>query len=165
MDLLAYFCTLLQEAIRLYWPALAFNALVYFLWLLNERVDLPFDFKLSIGKTRIIGDSRGFIGGVLALLIGVLGSVLTQTTLPLYASLGAEFGAIAESFVKRRLGVRQGSHLLFVDESDTLIGATLFLLLATEIPLDVFLFALSFTFAGHLFFNKKVRPILESKWN
>jgi hypothetical protein len=161
MDWSVYLSTLIQEAVKLYWPAVVYNLLVYYTWLWNEKSNIPLDFNLTLRGVRLVGDSRGAAGLILSIVIGVFGVVLTNTFLPLYSAVGAEAGTIAESFVKRRLGYKRGQHLIFLDEWDSILGATIFLTLATTIRLDVFLFTLTATFIGHNLFNKLIRPRME----
>jgi len=161
MDWPAYLSILLQEAVKLYWPAVVYNLLVYYTWLWNRKSNIPLDFNLNFRGVRLIGDSRGAAGLILSVIIGVFGVAITNTYLPLYSAVGAETGTIIESFIKRRLGYKRGQHLIFLDEWDSILGATIFLMLATTIRLDVFLFTLAATFTGHYLFNKHIRPKME----
>jgi len=163
MELPAYSYFLLREAVRLYWPAVAFNLAVYFLWLWNRKTEIPIDFNRSLGGVRLVGDSRGFTGAALAFTLGVFGGMAMESYLPFYAALGAEAGTIFESFVKRRLGVKRGTHTWILDETDVILGATLFLLPVTSIRGDVFLFTITASLIGHYVFNRLIRPRIERK--
>ncbi|MBM3308971.1 MAG: CDP-archaeol synthase [Candidatus Altiarchaeales archaeon] len=158
MDWPAYSYTLLQEAVKLYWPAVTYNLLVYYTWLWNYKSNIPLDFNIKVKGVRLIGDSRGAAGLILSVIIGVFGAAITGSYLPFYAAVGAETGTITESFIKRRLGFKRGQHLIFLDEWDSILGATIFLMLATTVRTDVFIFTLVATFIGHNLFNKLIRP-------
>ncbi len=149
MEPLAYLLYLAQESLRLYWAALAFNILVFALWVWNGRTVIPLDRGLHLGGGRVLGDSRDYGGLFLAVVIGTVGAAATQSTVPLLSAVGAQAGTVLESFFKRRLGYAEGRNVIVLDEVDIILGATAFLLPATPVRLDVFAFALASTFAGH----------------
>jgi hypothetical protein len=163
MELPAYCYFLLREAVRLYWPAVAFNLCVYFIWIWNRKTEIPIDLYRSLGNTRLVGNSRGFTGAALAFTIGIAGVAASGSYLPFYAALGAEAGTIFESFVKRRLGFKRGTHVWILDETDVILGATAFLLPVTAIRGDVFLFTITASMIGHYAFNTQIRPRIEKR--
>jgi hypothetical protein len=124
---------------------------------------MPLDFGMKLGGRRVFGDSRDFEGVFLAFVIGVCGVVATSSYLPFFAALGANFGTLCESFIKRRLGYRCGQHMWVIDETDIMLGATVFLLPIIQIRADVFVFAFLATFTGHYLFNILLRPGIERR--
>lgn len=98
----------------------------------------PIDFgKNFIDNNRILGDGktiRGFLGGSLCgTLVGVFQIYLSkyvglpnfnkQVTIVAALAIGALFGDILFSFIKRRLNLKRGHPFPLVDQIDFLIGS------------------------------------------
>jgi CDP-2,3-bis-(O-geranylgeranyl)-sn-glycerol synthase len=109
--------------------------------------------KLPDGKP-IFGSHKTFRGFIAGLLAGVLTSVIQTILLQSYPSsdftlslpfqfnvligsmiaLGALVGDLIHSFVKRRMGLVEGSPLPVADQLDFVVGAILFSLLVSASP-------------------------------
>lgn len=109
--------------------------------------------KLPDGKP-IFGSHKTFRGFIAGLLAGVLTSVIQTTLLQSYPSsdfvlslpfqfnvligsmiaLGALVGDLIHSFIKRRMGLVEGSPLPVADQLDFVLGAILFSLLVSASP-------------------------------
>ncbi len=94
----------------------------------------PLDFhRLFLDGRRLLGDGvtiRGAVAGTcFGTLICVIQSFFSQYTLPFSLKLGflLSFGAIVgdlvESFFKRRVRMKRGSPLPFLDQLDFVVGA------------------------------------------
>ena len=131
----------------------------------------PIDFKRNwIDKNRIFGDGKtieGFSFGLFAgFLIGALEAYL-YTDLNSYAmqfgvelpiinlfvgfmiALGALFGDLAGSFLKRRFKLKRGAEVPLLDQWNFIIGAVLFSLWFTEITIWMLLIMLVITPVVH----------------
>ncbi len=120
----------------------------------------PIDFGKSYGGKRILGDGKTiqgvmagvFAGAVSGLLICLIFSDLliiqNYFFLAFLLSIGAMFGDCAESFFKRRIGIKRGGRWLFADQLDFVLGGLLFSLLfrIPEIELVVVLIILTLIF-------------------
>lgn len=126
----------LAQAFWLIAPAYAANA---FPPLMNGR--RPLDFKRRLKTHRIFGDGKTIEGSIAGLLFGIfIGSlqILSQSYIPEFGltkmaiplvfllSIGAIFGDILGSFIKRRLGVPRGNPVIFLDQLDFLVISLLF---------------------------------------
>ena len=104
----------------------------------------PIDFGRSLAGKRILGDNktwRGFFSGILVSLAIVeiqiwlypfpAGMTMVNYKsediiwLGLALGAGAILGDAAESFIKRRLGIRPGENFLIADQIDWILGAVL----------------------------------------
>jgi len=107
--------------------------------------------KLSDGKP-IFGSHKTVRGFIVGLIAGVLTSVVQATLLPHITfsefvlpfqfnvligsmiALGALVGDLVHSFIKRRMGLVEGSPFPVADQIDFVVGAVLFSLLASASP-------------------------------
>jgi hypothetical protein len=157
MELHAYLFFLSQESLRLYWPAFLFNIAIYFIYLWCNKLLIPLDANIYFFGRRALGDTRGVDGIMLSMIIGAGGIFITNSYLPFFSAVGANFGTVCESFLKRRLGFQYGQNVLFLDETDIILGATIFMLPVVNLRLDVFIFALFGTFMAKYIFNTRFR--------
>jgi len=98
------------------------------------------DTAIDFGKTfrdgkRILGDGktyRGFVLGVLSgIIIGMaqnfvapdIGCPIFATSALICLPLGAMIGDLVKSFLKRRVGFKQGAPLPLIDQLDLVLGA------------------------------------------
>jgi CDP-2,3-bis-(O-geranylgeranyl)-sn-glycerol synthase len=139
------------------------------------RGSLPIDFnrKWFDGK-RIFGDGKtveGFSIGVIAgTFVGVLESIVQPSinsyavmwgfqipemsfTIGLLISLGALLGDMGGSFIKRRINVRRGGEVLFLDQWNFIVGSLLFVFLLTDITVWMVLIMLLLTLVVHRLAN------------
>jgi CDP-2,3-bis-(O-geranylgeranyl)-sn-glycerol synthase len=137
----------------------------------------PVDFGKSWRGKRIFGDGktwRGLIIGIIAgSLFGLLWHFLSQfpplsetyfvfdfrITDPffgLYLSVGAMIGDLANSFLKRRLGLKRGAPFWGLDQWNLVLGGLLmaYLFAPTFIIAEQFIALLVITFAIHLTGNQ-----------
>ena len=161
MELSQYLFFLLQEAIRLYWAAFLYNPGIYLVWLWNRKTVIPLDLGANFSGKRLIGDSRSFDGLLLSIAFGITGVFITASYIPFFASVGANFGTVVSSFVKRRLGFTRGRHAWLIDEFDFIAGAALFVSFIEPFNPGVFVFAAACAFILHNAANLWVRPKLD----
>ncbi|MDR3292069.1 MAG: CDP-2,3-bis-(O-geranylgeranyl)-sn-glycerol synthase [Methanobrevibacter sp.] len=111
---------------------------------------------------RIIGDGvtiEGFAYGILfGTLIGAIegfknGNILFYLQLGLLLSLGALVGDAVGSFIKRRLGLSKGKPAPILDQLDFFIGAILFALLMSPVPMNYIIIGAILTLILHLTAN------------
>jgi len=128
---------LILQALWFIWPAYCANA---FPPLMKGK--RPLDFDKNLGKNRFLGDSKtieGTIGGVLfGVAIGLVqtkiyGYIPKDTgffefTIPIIVllSVGALFGDIIGSFIKRRLAMEPGDPAFLLDQLGFLVFALIF---------------------------------------
>jgi CDP-2,3-bis-(O-geranylgeranyl)-sn-glycerol synthase len=93
----------------------------------------PMDFGRSFIDGRpILGRNKTFLGFFSGLIIGTAVGLLESVVFRpphifgLILSLGALFGDLASSFLKRRLGLQPGELLPVLDQIDFIIGSILF---------------------------------------
>jgi CDP-2,3-bis-(O-geranylgeranyl)-sn-glycerol synthase len=111
---------------------------------------------------------RGFVAGVVAgTLTGAVQTMVLQSTSPsalsppydfslllgFLVSLGALAGDLVHSFVKRRIGLKEGSSLPVADQLDFVVGAVLFSALVSPPPLLTIALILIITLPIHLLTN------------
>jgi len=148
-------------------PAYAANAIPV---LFGGGLAIDGDRKLWDGKP-IFGSHktvRGFVAGVIAgTLTGAAQTVVLQSIAPsvfsppydfsvllgFLISFGALAGDLVHSFVKRRIGLKEGSSLPVADQLDFVVGAVLFSALASPPPLLTIALILVITLPTHLLTN------------
>jgi len=130
--------------------------------------------KLPDGKP-VFGSHKTFRGFIAGLLAGVLTSVVQTILLQSYPSsdftlslpfqfnvligsiiaLGALVGDLVHSFIKRRIGLAEGSPLPVADQLDFVVGAILFSLPVSVYPLPLLtvIFIIVITPPVHLLTN------------
>lgn len=111
---------------------------------------------------------RGFVAGVIAgTLTGAVQSIVLRSIAPsvfsppydfsvllgFLISLGALAGDLVHSFVKRRIGLKEGSFLPVADQLDFVVGAVLFAALVSPPPLLTIALILIITLPTHLLTN------------
>ena len=131
----------------------------------------PIDFnKKFLDKKPILGKGKTWRGTFFAVLVGTAAAYaqiiiqtrydlsalnLTEMTLTLGFLLasGAIIGDIVKSFFKRRINIKRGNELPFLDQLDFLIGAFIFASFVTEIPLKTIIILLILTPVVHRLAN------------
>jgi CDP-2,3-bis-(O-geranylgeranyl)-sn-glycerol synthase len=101
---------------------------------------------------------RGFLGGLLAgTAVGGIQAAVSGSVILLFAgfllSLGALFGDLLGSFIKRRMGLERGKSAPLLDQLGFLLFAVLFALPVRTPSLQIFLILLAITPAVHLAAN------------
>ena len=117
-----------MQAWFFYLPAALVPLGLYVLWIVfGQSSVLPLDLRSEIGGRRLVGDSRGLWGLPAALLLGALCAVAqSRGADALILSLGADFGCVVNSFIKRRLGIPRGRPFRPWDHIDFVLGASMF---------------------------------------
>ncbi len=101
---------------------------------------LPLDLRGKVAGRRLLGDSRGLWGLPAALVIGALCAIAQGRGVEaVILSLGADFGCVTNSFVKRRLGMPRGKAFRPWDHIDFVLGASLFYHWQYGLPLSLLL--------------------------
>jgi CDP-2,3-bis-(O-geranylgeranyl)-sn-glycerol synthase len=121
----------------------------------------PVDFGKSLSDgERIFGDHktiRGLVSGVIVgLVVASFEAYLLNLNLFLVAvlaSLGAVLGDLAGAFLKRRLKIKPGRPLPFLDQLDFVFGAMTFVSAVAELSLGTVLIMLLVTPPIHLLTN------------
>jgi CDP-2,3-bis-(O-geranylgeranyl)-sn-glycerol synthase len=155
----------LIDSLFFFLPAVVYNLSVYLLstLALNKQI-VPLDANLMLRNNRLIGANRGIDGIWIALLSGILVGALQGRTLEgIYLAVGANFGCVVNSFLKRRLGLNEGAPFIPLDNIDFLVGAAI--LHASNFKTDLVIVANGVFFAGILHFltNITIRRVLEAK--
>lgn len=138
----------------------------------------PVDFGKSWRGKRIFGDGKSWRGLVIGLIAGtIFGLVwfhlsqsgplnavyfnafdfrITDPLFGLYLSVGAMVGDLANSFIKRRLGLRRGAPFWGFDQWNLVFGSLLiaYFFAPTFIIWEEFVALLVLTFAIHLIGNQ-----------
>jgi CDP-2,3-bis-(O-geranylgeranyl)-sn-glycerol synthase len=92
----------------------------------------PLDFNKKIGGKPIFGNHKTIRGLVAGLLAGFFMAFLESRFIPymllvgILLTIGTMFGDLVGSFVKRRIGKKEGAQMLLLDQYPFLIFALLF---------------------------------------
>jgi CDP-2,3-bis-(O-geranylgeranyl)-sn-glycerol synthase len=120
----------------------------------------PLDLGKRFGKKRIFGNSKSIRGAIAGLIAGIMVGIAESQVFPylLYISialaLGAIFGDLLGSFIKRQAGMKPGTTVPFLDQYGFFVFALLFALPFGNLPtLYGFLFLLLLTGPLHLIAN------------
>ncbi len=101
----------------------------------------PLDFKRKIGGKRIFGDHKTIRGTAAALVIGILAGVIESLAFPfmlkisIMLTLGAVFGDLLGSFIKRRTGYKSGRSFPIMDQFGFIAFALIFAFWLDSLPL------------------------------
>jgi len=137
-----------------------------------NNLKIPIDFNKKINNKPIFGQNktfRGLIFGVIfAIIIAFIQSVFYNNNILLDISLvdysnwlligfllglGAIFGDLIESFVKRRLNYEPGKSFVPFDQLDFVIGALIFIYPIVILSLNKILIILILSFVLHVLVN------------
>lgn len=116
-------------------------------------LNYPVDFNKTFYGKRILGDHKTWRGLIFGTVAGGLTSLLQSRGIfiGLILGLGALFGDMIGSSIKRRLNIPEGEKLLGIDQLDFLLGGLLlvFLFKISDLqPLQI-LFLIFITPLGH----------------
>ncbi len=101
----------------------------------------PLDFKRKIGGKRIFGDNKTIRGTAAALLIGILAGALESLAFPfmlkiaILLTIGAIFGDLLGSFIKRRLDFKSGRSFPIMDQFGFVVCALIFAFWLGNLPM------------------------------
>jgi CDP-2,3-bis-(O-geranylgeranyl)-sn-glycerol synthase len=120
----------------------------------------PLDLRKRFRKKRIFGNSKSIRGAIAGIIAGMAVGIAESQVFPylLYVSIalsmGAIFGDLLGSFIKRQAGMKPGTTVPFLDQYGFFIFALLFALPLGNLPtLYGFLFLLLLTGPLHLIAN------------
>jgi CDP-2,3-bis-(O-geranylgeranyl)-sn-glycerol synthase len=114
------------------WPAYVANGAPVIFGRGKNR--MPLDMNKNLGGKRIFGSHktvRGLAGGIVA---GVIMSAIEAIFVPymlvigIALTFGTQFGDLLGSFIKRRIGSKEGSQIYLLDQYTFLLFALLFAL-------------------------------------
>jgi CDP-2,3-bis-(O-geranylgeranyl)-sn-glycerol synthase len=104
----------------------------------NYHSKIPIDFGKKIGKERIFGKGKTWLGTEIGILSGLAAACIFGFALPAVyeiipnyfavsalLAIGAVLGDIAKSFLKRRIGIESGEMWIFADQLDFIAGGFL----------------------------------------
>jgi CDP-2,3-bis-(O-geranylgeranyl)-sn-glycerol synthase len=149
LDYIASILHFLSEGFWFYLPVLAANVSVYAIWSFLG-ISMPLDLYKEIGKKRIIGDGRDISGLFFILFICILiGIFQNRAEEAIYLGIGGCFGTWLSSFIKRRFGLKRGTYCFIIDQTDFVLGASLFYVSQYTLSLNIFLGGLIMAFILH----------------
>ncbi len=100
---------------------------------LVRKLNVPVDFGVMLGQSRLVGPSRTFLGLIVAILVGIIWLSVSDDSYALIKTLLAFVGVVLASFIKRRLNLKQGAPFLIADQIDyLLLVAAVFYICALE---------------------------------
>lgn len=100
----------------------------------------PLDFGKKIGGKRIFGDNKTIMGTAAAITIGILAGALESILFPfmlkisIMLTLGAVFGDLLGSFLKRRMNYKSGQSFPIMDQFGFMIFALIFAFWLGNLP-------------------------------
>lgn len=109
-----------------YLPATLVSFSLYLLWLIFGQASvLPLDLNEKWGGRELVGGGRGLLSIGFVCIIGAGCAVFQQRgDDALVLALGAHFGTILNSFLKRRFQIERGKHAFPWDHIDFILGAS-----------------------------------------
>jgi hypothetical protein len=154
----------LWESWLFFLPASLVSVTLYAVWLVFGQAGvLPLDLNRTWRDEPLVGGGRGLTGVVAAGIIAAGCAVLQgrgDDTLVL--ALGAQFGMVANSFVKRRLSIQRGQDSFPWDHVDFVLGASLaYTLQGGVLTLQRFLCGLLICGFLHWLIGGGLRPLLD----
>lgn len=146
---------LVVESVQLIFPAYCANAAPVI-----GGGGLPMDFgKNFVDGRRVFGKNKTFRGFFFGLAIGIFVGVVEvflfgyPLLFAVFSPLGALFGDLVGSFLKRRLKIAPGGLLPVVDQIDFVVGAIVFSVPLSIISLELAVAMLIITPPIHLLTN------------
>ena len=155
MELFLYIWQLLVEGFNFFLPIFIFNVGIYLLIdYFGKKNDIPLD-----NGNGLLGSSRSIITIPFAIIIGLIVGVMQERIIEsLYLCVGASFGTIVNSFVKRRLNIKSGDDFIPFDQVDFILGASLMYASKFYLSFELFASGIIIGCALHLSVNKIWRP-------
>ncbi len=121
----------------------------------------PLDFKKKIGGKRIFGDNKTVRGTAASLIAGVIVGLIEYPFLhymlliAILLTIGANFGDLLGSFIKRRLNYKHGAGFPIMDQYGFFVFALLFAFPLGNLPnLYGIIFLIILTGAAHVLTNR-----------
>jgi CDP-2,3-bis-(O-geranylgeranyl)-sn-glycerol synthase len=100
----------------------------------------PLDLKRKMGGKRIFGDNKTIKGTAAALVIGILAGALESLAFPfmlkiaIMLTIGAIFGDLLGSFIKRRMSYKSGHSFPIMDQFGFMAFALIFAFWLGNLP-------------------------------
>jgi hypothetical protein len=155
----------IEQVILFFLPAMAANLVLYLTgYYFGPAVVVPLDQKIRLGGRRLIGDGRGLTSLPRALAAGmVCGAIQGRLEEAVVLALGAQFGMVCNSLVKRRRGLPQGESHQPWDHLDFVFGASLVYAVHYHLDISMFVSGVLYCGACHLVVGHLVRAVLEPR--
>lgn len=164
MEYIASILAYLGKSFWFYLPAFAANLAVFLVYA-RHGISFPLDLGKKWGGKRLIGDGRSLSGYILMFFVSIFIAILQgrNAVEGLYFGAGTNFGCILNSFIKRRLNLERGEHIFLLDETDYILGASLFYISFSGLSLNVFflglLWAMMLNTLSNVIFRRKTLSI------
>lgn len=101
--------------------------------------NIPLDLYKEINRKRIIGQGRGVASFFLFTTISLITGIITKHPLQaFYLGIGGVIGTYTNSFIKRRICIERGQYIFFLDQTDFIIGASVFYSSQYYLSLNIF---------------------------
>lgn len=139
----------ISKAVWFYLPVLVANLAVYSLSTILKE-GLPLDIYKKIKNIRIIGNGRYVAGTLFCIITALFVGILQDRAIEaLYLGIGGVTGTIINSLIKRRISLKQGNYFFFFDQTDIILGASIFYISKYNLELNIFIFGLIVVFILH----------------
>lgn len=144
----------LSEAFKFYLPVLIANLMIYLVSSILKS-DIPIDNHIKFKNKRIIGNSRTVAGFFFFISISMLVALIQKRPLVegFYLGSGGVLGCYCNSFIKRRVKIKEGGYIIFLDQLDFIVGSTLIYLTQFELKKEIILIGMIITFFIHHIVN------------
>ncbi|HIB35777.1 MAG TPA: CDP-archaeol synthase [Dehalococcoidia bacterium] len=129
-------------------------------------LDIPLDLHNKIKGKRIIGNGRSIAGFFFFISISMIVTLL-QKRPPLegfYLGAGGIFGCFLSSFIKRRLNLKQGNYSFFIDQTDFILGSSLFFITEYTLKIEIFIMGIVIALILHHIINLFRKTWEKNKW-
>lgn len=118
----------------------------------GKPLDLGRDF---LDGRRVFGNGKTFRGTTIYVFIAlVVGTLQRAPMFGLFLGVGAAVGDVTGSFIKRRIGLKQGDPAPLLDQLDFAVGALVFASLITRIEVSVVITIIIITPILHVLTNR-----------
>jgi CDP-2,3-bis-(O-geranylgeranyl)-sn-glycerol synthase len=149
LEFIVYILDSLSKSFLFYLPVFVANPLIYVVYSVIG-LGIPLDLYEKIGDKRMIGPGRNVSGFFFYTFIALFVGILQNRPLEaLYLGLGGIFGCYLSSFIKRRIGLKRGQYGFFIDQTDFIIGSTIFYVSFFELKINTFIFGIIIALVLH----------------
>jgi len=149
----------LNKSFWFYLPVFIANVSIYVVFSIL-KLDIPLDLYQKIKRRRVIGQGRNISGFFFYIFMALFIGILQERALEaLYLGTGGIFGCYLSSFIKRRLNIKQGSYAFFLDQTDFILGSSLFYITQFKLELNIFISGLILALVLHHSIN-----MLRNSW-
>ncbi len=125
----------LSKSFWFYLPVFLANMLIYVVFSI-VKLGIPLDLYKEFKGRRIFGHGRNVSGFFFYIFTALLIGIIQERPIEaFYLGAGGIFGCYLSSFIKRRMGIKQGDYFFLIDQTDFILGASLFYF--SKFPLEV----------------------------